>query len=253
MRQLFNALRNAFLHLCFPPCCLFCHDPLDDPDHLLCAYCEPLLELIHPSTRCATCFCELQAASHKKRICVACRMKRPAFNQVGAAFEYMGPAAELVKRLKYSNSPHLATSCAAFLAVQYVKLGMKEIDYIIPVPMPALRQWMRGFNQSQEIAHALSKLLHVPMCLALGRRHGTLRQAQLSIVERQNLEASHFFLKIDLKVIEDKRLLLIDDVWTTGSTMRCCAETLSNAYPAALYGLTVCHTTRESSLKKSRI
>lgn len=251
----FHAVRKAFIHLCFPPCCLFCHDLMDDPDHLLCPSCNSLLELIHPATRCATCFSELNhIIPHKRMLCLRCRLEKPLFQRVGAAFDYMGPAAALVKRLKYGNAPYLAKPLAAFLAMQYVHLGWRQPDYIIPVPMPTLRQWMRGYNQSACIAKELSNLLKVPLLHALGRKNGELRQAQLSMEERHALTPSHFFLKIDPHLIEDKRLLIIDDVWTTGSTMRCCAETLAIAYPASLYALTVCHTARETDLlsKKSK-
>lgn len=181
-------------------------------------------------------------------------MKKPLFQRVGAAFDYMGPATALVKKLKYGNSPHLAKPCAAFLAMQYVQLGWQKVDYIIPVPMPSLRKWMRGYNQSELIAKELSTLLGVPMLCALGRRLGELRQAQLSMEERQALTSSHFFLKTDPLQLEDKRLLVIDDVWTTGSTMRCCAEILAAGYPASLFALTVCHTARENDplSKKSK-
>ena len=252
----FHSLRKAFLHLCFPPRCLFCQEPHDDPDRLLCDVCDPLLEWIDPSTRCVTCFGELSdlsGPSHKRMLCTHCRMKKSLFQRVGAAFDYIGPAATLVKRLKYGNAPYLAKTCAAFLAMQYVQLGWKPPDYIIPVPMPALRKWMRGYNQSELIATALSHLLHVPTLRALGRKHGELRQAQLSLQERQALTSGHFFLKAKPLAIEDKRLLIIDDVWTTGSTMRCCAEILATAYPSSLYALTVCHTVREDQQRQIQL
>lgn len=162
----------------------------------------------------------------------------------------MGPAKTLVTRLKYANSPYLAVSCAAFLALQYVHLGWKKPDYIIPVPSPRVRKWMRGFNQSEHIAHALGKLLEVPVLLPLQRRFTFLRQAELTMQERKQLSMHQFSFRLKPALLEDKRLLLLDDIWTTGSTMRACATMLSSAHPATLYGLTVCHTSLHVNLVK---
>lgn len=232
-----GTLCNAFLDLIYPPACLHCKGGLSDSSKLLCGSCLPLLEQIDPVERCPYCF-----SSHfcpEQSVCAECRKRHPILNGLGAVFDYAGPAASLVRKLKYSNQPHLAEGCGAYLAAQFLLLEWPMPDLIVPVPI-AFTHWLeRGYNQSMLIADSLSKIIQRPAEEMLVRKSGDYSQAGLSHTQRMNLEGSSIFLKKPGR-LQDKCILLIDDVMTTGSTMRRCAEALLADCPASIYGLAVC-------------
>lgn len=233
-------LGNSCLHLIYPPLCLYCRYSLIDPSLLFCRPCADLLELIDIPTRCNYCFGEV--SPHDKRVCGSCRKLLNPLTAAAAAFDYLGPAACLVKRLKYGDQPHLAVGASAFLVAQWTRLGWPLPDAIVPVPMPLLKRMSRGYNQSHLLAVELGKVLQCPVIPALNRRSENHSQAGLKLSQRRLLSGTSFSMRpgIDLA---DKTILLLDDVMTSGSTMRRCAEVLLTGYPSTIYGLAVCRAT----------
>lgn len=228
---------NAFVNLAYPPLCLYCNDPVSNDSHLLCELCLSLLHLIEPRERCPHCFSGQYCPS--QRLCAECLRKPPLLNGLAAAFDYVGPAACLVRKMKYSHQPYLAQGCGAYLTAQLLELGWPMPDILIPVPI-AFTHWLeRGYNQSLCLAQSVSKILERPVQEALKRKSGDYSQAGLNRKQRMELEGNLFHLKKQQK-LADKCLLLIDDVMTTGSTLRRCAEALQEECPSAIYGLTVC-------------
>lgn len=160
---------------------------------------------------------------------------------MAAAFDYVGPAATLVKRMKYSDKSYLAEGLAGYLAGQYLNLNWPLPDVIVPVPI-AFTHWIqRGYNQSQLLAQHLARVLDCPVQEALKRKSGDYSQAGLTRKQRMELNGNRILLKKDQN-LQDKCILLIDDVATTGSTLRKCAEVLMEDCPASIYGLTVCRS-----------
>lgn len=230
---------DAYLHLLYPPACFHCEEPTTD-SRIFCDSCSELLHLLNSEGRCQQCFEDLEDPN--QHICHTCRSKPAVWKGIASAFEYAGPAAALVKRLKYGGQPHLALSAAAFLVAQLDQLQWPVPDVITPVPMPRLRQIMRGYNQSELIANELGRMFQVPVVSALSRASGDFAQAGLSFAQRQHLSADRFTLKRAAAVV-DRVVLLVDDVFTTGTTLRCCAGALQAGCPSAVYALTVCRAT----------
>jgi ComF family protein len=229
-------VKNSFLHLVYPLHCLHCEELLAPDQPLFCQSCAFLLEMINPEERCPSCFNLIQ---EEALVCLQCRKNPPLFSQMGAVFDYVGPAASLIKKLKYSNQPHLAKGAGAFLVAQFEHLKWPLPDAIIPVPL-SFTHWIdRGYNQSALLAEQVANLLQVPVWQALQRRSGDYSQAGLTLAQRQTLEGKHFKLQNTYE-LADKTLLLIDDVMTTGSTLKRCAEVLIEACPLQLYALTFC-------------
>lgn len=228
---------KALLYLVFPPICLHCGDPIEEKSLIFCCDCLGRLEPIDPLERCPYCF---SADFYlEKKVCPECFRCTPLLNRIAAAFDYIGPAADLVKEMKYGNRPYLAKGAAAYMAAQFYRLDWPTPDYIIPVPLPLTRWIQRGYNQSHLLAESLSKFLNRPLLNGLHRICGDFSQAGLSREQRMALSPSSF--RFTKKVnLEDKCLLLVDDVMTTGSTLRCCAEILLEECPKSIYGLTVC-------------
>lgn len=214
-----------------------------DSSHLFCACCSEQLDLIEAGERCDYCFAEIGRGG--KGVCLKCRKQASPFKRVASAFDYLGPAATLIKRLKYGNQPYLSSGAAAFMVAQFVRLNWPIPDLLVPVPMPYLKRMWRGYNQSLLLAEEMGKLLARPALELLRRDHGDYSQAGLTLTQREQFSGSTIHLRQGHS-IADKTLLLVDDVMTSGSTLRRCAEVLQAECPKEIYALTFCRATRDS-------
>ena len=211
----------------FPPLCLHCECKCPQ---LICKGCAPDFELIDPSSRCLFCFAE----NDGRRPCPECVQKKRWQIKIASAVDYQGAVSSLVKKLKYGKMPYLAKTAGALMLAQFFRLKWPIPDYIIPVPR---RHWFQGMNHAALIANSFAKSLQVPALPLVKRRAGDLSQARLSKSQRERLSSTCFYLKTSLP-LEEKTLLLIDDVMTTGTTLRHCSEALVSALPAHIYALT---------------
>jgi ComF family protein len=159
--------------------------------------------------------------------------------RIAAAFDYDGPAATLVKQLKYGGQPYLAEGAGSFLTAQFIRLEWPLPDFIIPMPMAPLRRFERGYNQSQLLAEVIGRLINRPVLNILKRASGDFSQAGLSHKQRLQLSENAITLKSN-EQLRDACLLLVDDVMTTGSTLQRCAKALAGGYPESIYAITVC-------------
>jgi ComF family protein len=196
-----------------------------------------LLELIDPTERCPHCFSFNDGLGHYP--CLACRESPPLIDRAASAFDYAGPAATLVKYLKYRNQPFLAEGCAAYLAAQYFQLEWPLPDIIIPIPIPFIRRWHRGYNQSFLLSKHLGVLLERPVKEVLTRKSGDYSQAGLSYKQRLELSEETFQIKAN-QYLYNQSLLLVDDVMTTGTTSRRCAQLLREELPSEISFITLC-------------
>lgn len=216
---------------------------MDPNQSLFCEGCGSLLELIDPSERCPSCF-SLDYEQGTKS-CSACAEQISLFHHMGAAFDYMGPAASLIRQLKYGDQPHLARGAGAFLVAQLDRLGWPLPDILVPVPLSFTHWIERGYNQSEALAESMSSFLQIPVWNVLKRASGDYSQAGLRLSQRRELKASGFRCRKHYD-IKDKQVLLIDDVMTTGSTLQRCAEVLLEGFPGGLYALTFCRSVHNS-------
>lgn len=222
---------NSLRDFIFPPLCLHCQELTDRT--LLCRACSELLQILPLEGRCAYCFVPSES------VCDKCRQRIPSFKKAAAVFDHLGPAAALIHALKYNNRPDLAKDFAAFMIVQFTRLNWPIPDLIVPVPQSLSHYVMRGYNQSTLIANEFAKLLECP-CLDLLKRHsGTFSQMGQNRDQRESLSEDNFSWKKS-HLISDKTILLIDDVMTTGTTLRHCASMLQQGFPEAIYALSFC-------------
>lgn len=226
---------SALSKLIFPSHCLHCEGVIADQAPLFCQDCVLLLDQVDPAERCSYCFAQTEGAGP----CGECSGKIQHLRRVAAVFDYAGPAATLVQRLKYGGLPYLAKDLGAYLVAQHCHLEWPLPDLIVPVPISTTRWLSRGFNQSELLAERMGELLGVPVCDILVRRSGDYSQAALRREERVELPKERFRLKLKHD-IRDKTILLVDDVLTTGTTLQCCGEVLQEGAPSEIYGLTVC-------------
>lgn len=225
----------SFKNLIYPPLCLHCHSELSSKEPFLCGTCLQLLELINPLERCRFCF----GSTTVQPACQACRAKECVFSSLAAAFEYVGPAATLVKQFKYAGEHYLSDGMAAFLVAQWMQLGWPLPDIIMPIPISYMHYLQRGYNQSALLAQGISAMLDVPVLELLSRKNRGYSQAGLNQTQRKQLSREAFCLK-QPSLLSDKTILLIDDVMTTSTTLTRAAESLREAIPKAIYALTFC-------------
>jgi len=231
--------------LLFPPSCVHCHDR--NTASILCSHCSSQLHLVDPSTRCPLCFSDAISKAHS--ICDECRQPDPKkmriTDYVGACFDYAGPVETLLHEYKFGNSPFLAKSFGSFLYLQFVALGWPLPDVVTYVPQSFFRFVQRGYNQSELMANYLAQHLERPCVNLIRKRESTISQTQIARKMRESLSSTLFCATrtaIKTKLIEDKVILLIDDVYTTGTTIQRAALALQAEYPKRIYVLTLCRS-----------
>ncbi len=220
----------------YPPLCLHCQERVEHRKRLFCKGCAAFFELIDPKSRCPYCFGE-EVASHGGP-CSECIRKRRFTVKMASALDYMGPISTLVKQMKYGRMPYLAKTASAFMLAQYERLKWPHPDLIIPVPR---RHWFQGMNHAELLAQQLAKRLNSQCQPLIKRRAGDLSQARLTQAQREALPSSGFYLKKE-SILDEKTILLVDDVITTGTTLRRCAEALSETFPAKVLAFSLART-----------
>jgi len=157
-----------------------------------------------------------------ENICNECRERRVYYEKLIYYDEYKDVLKDKIISYKFNDNSYLYHF---FVELLLPKLINEEFDLITAVPISKKRMKERGYNQSELIAKKLAKLMEVPYFKLLSKNHETKRQSELSKVERMiNVRNSFDFnSKINIK---DKKILLIDDVFTTGSTMNECSRVL---------------------------
>jgi len=154
--------------------------------------------------------------------------------------EYAGSLREIIHAFKYDGRRSLAKPLAAMMRASAADL-LRDADIVVPVPLHAWRRLRRGFNQAGELA----RHLEVPICHALWRTRPTLPQTELGLAQRRRNVSGAFRLSplVRRSRIEGARIVLVDDVRTTGSTLDACAEVLLAAGAEKVSVLTLARAT----------
>lgn len=201
---------------------------------------EVALRILAPP-QCAACD---EALSVAAVFCPACaRSVAPAETPSAcalAAAAYGGAVAEAIVRLKYNGRTDLARPLAHLMAPLVPRLG--RVDIVVPVPLHRARLRERGYNQAALLARPLARRLNVPLApFALERARETAPQASLAADERARNVATAFRCRRPSDVAH-KRVLLVDDVRTTGATLDACAAAADAAGALSVQFLTVAQT-----------
>ena len=183
---------------------------------------EGLLDLLAPR-RCPACDAVLQPG--ELGFCGACEPLLEPDRDRGASHVYGGPMADAIKRMKYGGRSELAGPLGLCLAEAAIAFA-GEVDAVVPVPLHPRRLRARGYDQAALLARPVARVLAVPFAVgALVRLRDTPPQASLEVGARAlNVQAA-----FRAAVAPAPRVLLIDDVRTTGSTLAACAEALRAA------------------------
>lgn len=237
---------NGFFDLFFPPACLLCHAPRgESPDLSLCSRClDGFLPLTSPCCpRCALPFATIGGNDH---VCGECLLQPPDFVWTIAAGLYEETLRHAIHRFKFGGSLVLDRPLACLLDSAWQRTPCTWTpDLLVPVPLHFRRLGERTYNQALLIAWELGRRRQLPVdARLLVRVLPTVAQAGLTARERHRNLLGAFALT---RPLSGEKILLIDDVMTTGTTARVCATAL-RAGGAGEVGLAVLARARRNSM-----
>ena len=198
--------------------CFICNNNIQKLNDLktICVGCLSLIK--HSKYDCLKCGVELQT-DHS--VCGACQQSPPQFSQVKYVGVYQSPLDKWVMALKFGQKVLMSR---LFAELMQLLLDDIEPDYcLMPVPLHISRLRSRGYNQAYEIAKEMAKMTNRTLDTSLKRDKNTEMQAQLKLNQRAKNVQKAFSVNTDIK---NKNIILIDDVMTSGNTIKECAKTL---------------------------
>jgi competence protein ComFC len=231
---------QSVLDLVFPRSCRGCELPLNENapreglGGWLCQACIDNLDRIQ-EPYCDRCGEPFAGPMTRAFLCSNCDGRRLAFDFAVSGFKAHGPMRELIHQFKYGKDISLRAVLGSALQMSLQDPRLAESDLsqwlLVPVPLHYFRQVKRGFNQSWELCRMLQKTTGIPAASILRRTRQTSTQARLHRQQRLENLRGVFALKRSLPWstpadLKGKKILLVDDVLTTGATAHECAKVL---------------------------
>ena len=257
MPNLFARAKEFFLNLLFPPCCINCQSE----ESYLCQDCLSLID-ISPNQYCP--FCRRPKIVLGGGTCNFCKRTKNLNGLYSAAPYQNFIIKKAIAQFKYEPYIKALSRPLSLLIIKHFQLlehpsvakgkeermlfehplenpsgsnGTKEV--LVPIPLAKKRLRQRGYNQSEEIAKELSSFLAIPLILnCLVKIKETASQVELSGSQREENVKGVFFCE-NPDTVRGKKIFLVDDVFTTGSTMEECALTLKRAGAKEVWGIVV--------------
>src|SRR5437867_708160 len=230
-------LLEAAVSLLYPPTCTICGGSVRG-DEYLCNVCEAkAARIIAPF--CEKCSEPFEGSITSAFTCANCAHRTLHFEAAVAAYRGRGVVREIIHEFKYGRQIHLRHIVARWLraALDDERLRDCHLDIIVPVPLHPARQRERGFNQASLLAELLSAHTSIPSKPLLERIRYTTTQTALDRSQRMENLHNAFRLRKNANV-RGLRVLLLDDVLTTGSTLSECARVLKRAGATSVHAAT---------------
>lgn len=233
------------IDLLFPPRCVLCRQDLPPGDRAgrgdatagpeLCVACTR--DLSTDGSRCMAC-----GEPGAGNACRSCRGRCSDWDGIAILAAYGDRLREAVLRCKRPAGDEVSRALAALLVGRHqATLAGWQIDAVAPVPMHWLRRMSRGTSAADEIARRVAELLGVPFVRALSRQTATTMQNELPVSERRGNVMAAFRLR---RPVSGRRLLVVDDVVTTGSTLSACRRALAAGGAEAVYAAAIARADR---------
>lgn len=243
--KLVNEMKEYFeslLELLYPEknTCFICN-VYDESinDKYICADCQKKLKKITPPV-CIKCS-KMISYDTADLLCPDCSVYDRTFEMSKSPFSYEGLVKDSIYKFKYYNKPYYYKFFGNYLLNYMDDNNYKGFDYIASVPLHKSKMRTRGYNQSELLAKYLANKLSIPYVDALKRTKKTTKQSQQSKEERRKNLKGAFAIKSPLKyeTIKNSSVLLVDDVYTTGSTADECSKALINFGVSKVYVITI--------------
>ncbi|MBS7008933.1 ComF family protein [Anaerostipes sp.] len=222
---------SLFLSCLFPRRCPICCHILKSPQNLICPECYKKIEFV----REPVCFCCGKPLEDEgTEFCSDCRKHPKSFQKGVALCLYNNEVRDSLAALKYENQKEFAEFYVEEIRRKKAVLLKKlNADLVIPVPLHKRKKRQRGFNQAMLFAEGIGNILNCPVSeYALIRTKYTRPLKTLTPRERQEAMEHSFWASDEVR---GKRILLVDDIYTTGATAECCAKELKDKGASAVY------------------
>ena len=230
---------QGVVDILFPPRCLICDGllPPEEAENGIHRACKGKL---YPVTGSVCMHCGRPIDNDVAEFCHDCQRGKSGITQGKALFLYQGSIKETMYRFKYSNKREYAGFFAEHALSQYGDwMRSKGIEVIVPVPMYRKKERLRGYNQAECFARALSNVTGIPVDTGLVRRvKDTQPQKELSDLERKKNLKSAF--QPTENIVQYRQILIVDDIYTTGSTAQAVAEVLKKDETCKVYMMSIC-------------
>ena len=242
-RGMLRDAAGGLVSLCFPDECRVCRGPLEEASRIpICAECLRSFQVI-TAPYCGTCGRPMVAGAHLGAagpVCALCRRGIYSFDVARSYAAYDDALLHTITLLKHEAIRPLA----AWLGTRLAEVARQDaqaaaVDLVVPVPLHPERQRERGFNQAELLAREVAKCQRLPVeSRALVRRKPRPAKLKLSRHERWH-SARGAYAAVTGTQFDKRRVLLVDDVFTTGATVDACARALREAGAAHVTALTV--------------
>lgn len=221
-KSVFSVVKEWVLQCIYPSKCPFCGQVTLAG---ICESCEKKVRKIS-GPRCMKCGKPI--ADIRQEYCYDCKKGRHSYEWGKSLWVHRSPVSDAVYQFKYQNKRIYGKIFAGELAKEYGRLLQKKgVELLIPIPLHRSRRWKRGYNQAEILAVELGKQTGIPVAKhLLIRTRRTIPQKKLDHkLRRKNIERA-FSVQND---VTTKKVVLIDDIYTTGSTIDEAAKTLKRA------------------------
>ena len=216
-------LKGFAADLFFPGRCAVCDEVLSSPKDGICSECRKLLQYIE-EPRCMKCGKGLM--SSEQEYCYDCGKEERSYICGFPLLNYVSPVRESLARMKYDGRQEYAEFYGRELAMHFKdSFGRLGIAALVPVPVSSKRRRERGYNQAEMIARGMGRIMHRPVMNLLIKKDTGTSQTKLS----QKARKENTIGKYEANIPQDwrgKRILLVDDVLTTGATIGNCAQAI---------------------------
>ena len=226
--NLVSRFARLTVDLVLPPVCLSCQTPMRDRDNL-CAGCWSNIDFITPPL-CDRLGIPMPFGTNETMISAAAAARPPIYRKARAAARYSGTMRNLIHDFKFRDQHQARALFTRWLIGAGHEL-IAETDIIIPVPLNRFRLLERRFNQSAILAQSLAMTTDLPYqpTLLIRTRHTKSQVGLTNPQRRKNVSGAFAIDKARSPSLKDRRILLIDDVITTGATAEACTRTLLKA------------------------